>query len=135
MQTGPAERAVWDRAQVLALGRDTASRQAALGLPADAWDGLGRDGVRLWGLCQGSRTAPYEVVVDLEAPHYVCSCPSSKVPCKHALSLLLQWSEGNVPPGEPPAFAVERLGARASAAEAKAQRPAGELADPAAAAA
>lgn len=135
MQTGLDERAVWDRARVLALGRDTASRQAALGLPARSWSGLGRRGARLWGRCRGSRATPYEVVVDLDAPVFVCSCPSSKVPCKHALGLLLRWSEGEVPAADPPEFVEERLAGRAAKAEARAARAPGELADPAAAAA
>nr|WP_279163542.1 SWIM zinc finger family protein [Rhodococcus erythropolis] len=36
-------------------------------------------------------------MVDLRGPAYKCSCPSRKFPCKHALGLLVEWSEGRVP--------------------------------------
>jgi hypothetical protein len=135
MGAAAEEHAVWDRARVLALGTDTAARQAALMLPARAWSSLGQTGTRLWGRCRGSGSTPYEVVVDRDTPAYVCSCPSRKVPCKHALGLLLRWTEGQVPDAEPPDFVDRRLTARTAAAEAQAARPAGELADPEAAAA
>jgi hypothetical protein len=135
MGGGGQEHAVWDRARVLALGRDTAIRQAALTLPARSWSALGQTGSRLWGRCQGSGSTPYEIVVDRDAPAYVCSCPSRKVPCKHALGLLLRWTDGQIPEAEPPAFVGRRLTAGAAAAEVQTTRPAGELADPGAAAA
>lgn len=135
MGSGTQQRAGGDRAQVLALGPDTASRQAALSLPARAWSDLGSRGPRVWGRCRGSRAEPYEVVVDRDLPAYACSCPSGKVPCKHALALLLRASDGDVPEAEPPEFVGRRLDARAAAAATRAARPAGELADPAAAAA
>jgi hypothetical protein len=60
------------------------------------------------------------------------------VPCKHALALLLQWSDGLVPTGQPPAFAAGWIGARearkAAPEPANAGRQRGELVDPAAAA-
>jgi len=135
MGPGTEQQTVWDRARVLALGRDTAGRQAALRLPSRGWSEVGGDGARLWGRFQGSGAAPYEVVVDREAPAYACACPSSKVPCKHALGLLLRWSDGQVPEGAPPEFVGRRLGARAETAAAAAKRAPGELADPEAAAA
>ena len=49
---------------------------------------MGESGSAAWGLCQGSRSSPYEVAVDLAGPAYRCSCPSRKNPCKHALGLL-----------------------------------------------
>jgi hypothetical protein len=129
------QRGVWDRARVLALGADTAARQAALMLPARAWFSLGQAGSRVWGRCQGSGSTPYEVVVDRDSPAYVCSCPSRKVPCKHALGLLLRWTDGQLPDAEPPDFVGRRLTDRTAAVGARAARPAGELADPEAAAA
>ena len=134
MTAGTDEGAVWDRRRVLALGPDAAARQAALGLPGGAWSGWGRQGSQVWGRCRGSRSTPYEVVVDRDGPQFVCSCPSRKVPCKHALGLLLQWVGGQVPEAEVPAFVPARLAALEAAAGAPA-RPPGELADPAAAAA
>jgi hypothetical protein len=75
------------------------------------------------------------VVVDLGTPAYVCSCPSRKVPCKHALGLLLRWSDGQVSDAAPPDFVDRRLAARTAVTESRAARGTGELADPEAAAA
>ena len=36
-------------------------------------------------------------MVDLGGPAYRCTCPSRKVPCKHALGLLLGWAAGTGP--------------------------------------
>ena len=60
----------------------------------------------VWGLCAGSGKQPYQTVVDMSGPAYRCSCPSRKVPCKHALALLLNWANGDVPErAVPPDFA------------------------------
>ncbi|CAL9446901.1 hypothetical protein SUDANB6_02355 [Streptomyces sp. enrichment culture] len=72
----------------------------------------------MWGLCEGSDGTPYRTVVDVadaSGPAYKCSCPSRKVPCKHALGLLRLWAgegsgeesgkEGAVPRGRPPEWA------------------------------
>ncbi|MFI1994341.1 DUF5691 domain-containing protein [Actinoplanes sp. NPDC020271] len=50
----------------------------------------------LWGLCRG-----YQVAVDVSGPAFTCSCPSFKVPCKHAVGLLLHWADSG--PGTWPA--------------------------------
>ncbi|MBB3327731.1 SWIM zinc finger family protein [Microlunatus antarcticus] len=94
---------VWSRAQVLAAAPDDASRRAAPPLTATRiWSESGRGpGGLLWGRCRGSAT--YAVVVD-PGRSYACSCPSRKSPCKHALALLLRWTDGLVAPGEPPAW-------------------------------
>lgn len=132
---------VWERAQVLALAPDASSSQAALTLLRSGSvreAGVG-DTVpaALWGRWQGSGRTPYETVVDLaEPPAYACSCPSRKFPCKHALALLLRWSAGQVPAGEPPSYArtwLDTRAARVDRSPARPVRPVGELADPAAA--
>ncbi|MFD7889228.1 SWIM zinc finger family protein, partial [Streptomyces albidoflavus] len=51
----------------------------------------------MWGLCKGSGSKPYRTVVDTTGPAYQCSCPSRKFPCKHALGLLLLWSDPDGP--------------------------------------
>jgi hypothetical protein len=135
MGAGTEQRAFWDRAHVLALGTDTAARQAASMLPGRAWSTLGQTGSRVWGRCRGSGAAPYEVAVDRDTPAYACSCPSRKVPCKHALALLLRWTDGQVPEAEPPEFVERRLAGPPAEAGSRPARPAGELADPEAAAA
>jgi hypothetical protein len=130
---------VWSRERVLSLALDRASARAAAALAqTQAWSDLGADPLGVWGLCTGG-TQPYQIVVDHGSPPaYSCSCPSRKVPCKHALALLLQWSAGQVPAGEPPDFAATWLRTRTAHRRQPAQPPGGrqtgELADPAAAA-
>jgi uncharacterized Zn finger protein len=48
------------------------------------WQSLGRSERVLWGECYGSGVNPYQVRVDLEDAACKCSCPSRKLPCKHA---------------------------------------------------
>nr|WP_294696339.1 SWIM zinc finger family protein [uncultured Friedmanniella sp.] len=127
--------AVWDRTRVLRLAPDRAARQAAVGLPASAWTSTGRSGTQLWGRCRGSGASPYDVVLDVGAHTWTCSCPSRKMPCKHALGLLLRWSDGAVAEHEPPEFVARRLAGRAALVERSATRTAGQVADPQAAAA
>ncbi|MFI9509367.1 SWIM zinc finger family protein [Nocardia sp. NPDC052566] len=81
--------------QVTALAPDASSLSAARKL-ANRWQGTGYLGNALWGLCQGSGAKPYQTIVDLAGPAYKCSCPSRKFPCKHALSLLLNYAQGRV---------------------------------------
>ncbi|MGC0366208.1 hypothetical protein ABH922_004192 [Rhodococcus sp. 27YEA15] len=91
----------WTAGQVASVASDTASLVAARKLVA-SWTLTGCNGVALWGLCQGSGSKPYQAVVDLTGPAYKCSCPSRKFPCKHALGLLVEWSEGRVPDAADP---------------------------------
>ena len=136
MATGTAwDGAVWERARVLRLAADTAARQAALGLPASAWTDTGRSGSRLWGRCRGRGGSPYQVVLDLDSHTWDCSCPSRKGPCKHALGLLLRWSDGAVAEGAPPEFVAARLAGRTRREQTAAARTAGQVVDPEAAAA
>ena len=79
-----------------------------------------------WGLCKGSGANPYQVIVDITGPAYKCSCPSRKIPCKHALGLLFLVADGGAPPADPPDWAQTWLDGRASraaAAATRAQRP------------
>jgi hypothetical protein len=93
----------WTREQVLALAPDASSRTGARSVAAPhPWSGLGAyaapgGDAAVWGDCSGSGAKPYRTCVDLEGPAYRCTCPSRKFPCKHALGLLLLWSEGAVP--------------------------------------
>ncbi|WP_241386214.1 SWIM zinc finger family protein [Rhodococcus sp. CH91] len=105
----------WTLQQINAVAPDPSSMTAARGVAA-AWAETGHDGAVLWGLCRGRGTTPYRTAIDPNAPAFLCSCPSRKVPCKHALSLLVRWSEGALAAGDPPAFVVEWLSARAAAA-------------------
>jgi SWIM zinc finger len=131
---------VWPREQVLSLAPDRASIAAATALAGTrTWLDLGNNSTGLWGSCAGGQGQLYQTIVDLSSlPACTCSCPSRKIPCKHALALLLIWSDGLVPAGEPPPFAAGWLEARAALKAqpepASASRQPGELADPAAAA-
>jgi SWIM zinc finger len=124
----------WDRARVLALAPDTSSSRAAQFLASGRpWPLAGAvDDRALWGECLGRAAAPYRTVVDLSGPAYRCSCPSRKSPCKHALALLLLWSDGAVGSDmDPPEWATAWIaGHDARARDTKDSRP---PADPAAA--
>ena len=56
----------------------------------------------LWGRCRGSGAEPYETIVDHVEVAWRCTCPSRKLPCKHALALLLLWVRGGCARGRPP---------------------------------
>lgn len=106
----------WTVDQVLMLAPDAASVRAGQKLATPTpWTATGHRLGAVWGLCAGSGRTPYRTVVDLTAPAYKCSCPSRKFPCKHAIGLLLLWSEGSVPEAtEPPDDAAEWLAGRAT---------------------
>ena len=113
----PAER--WSTTQVETLAPDPASMRAARAVSgAESWAATGRLDDVLWGLCRG-----YQVAVDLSGPAFTCSCPSRKVPCKHALGLLLLWAGSGVSDADAPAFAHEWQAARAARAARAAVRP------------
>jgi hypothetical protein len=86
------------------------------------WDSAGRSDVAAWGLCKGSGANPYQVAVDIAGPAYKCSCPSRKIPCKHALGLLFLVADGGAPTADPPDWAQAWLDSRASRAAAAATR-------------
>jgi hypothetical protein len=125
----------WSPEQVLALAPDLASRKAGtkLGVPGP-WSGTGAApgdggaGPWVWGQCRGSGGTPYRTVVDLAGPPaFKCSCPSRKFPCKHALGLLLLWTQGGSATGVPaaapddaPEWVGEWRAARAAATAKKA---------------
>ncbi len=128
---------VWERARVLALAPDDASRRAAVPLTAASrWSDSGaanRSGGQpavLWGDCRGSATYRVSVQPGLV---YACNCPSRKSPCKHALALLLRWSAGELTVREPPSYAAPTPGPDATAT-AFASGPAKAPPDPEAAA-
>ncbi|MDZ5661263.1 SWIM zinc finger family protein [Nocardioides sp. S-58] len=123
----------WTASQVTEVAPDAASLAAGrkLAVPGP-WRETGCNDVLVWGQCQGSGKTPYQVSVDLTGPAYRCSCPSRKFPCKHALALLMLWSEGRMDDsGQVAAFAEEWAGQRAARAGAPAPA-ADKPADPAA---
>ncbi|HEV3401783.1 MAG TPA: SWIM zinc finger family protein, partial [Acidimicrobiales bacterium] len=115
----------WAPEQVLALAPDAASARAARGLATPRrWSGAGTDDRAVWGLCEGSGQAPYQVAVDVAGPAFRCSCPSRKVPCKHVLGLLLLWAlrPEAVPSAQAPGWAEEWLAGRMSRPQPAADR-------------
>ncbi|SUE14367.1 Uncharacterised protein [Rhodococcus gordoniae] len=105
--------APWTLQQINAVAPDPSSMTAARGV-ASAWLETGHDDAALWGLCRGRGTTPYRTAIDTRAPAYSCTCPSRKLPCKHALSLLVCWSEGAVPAGQAPDSVTRWLASRAA---------------------
>ena len=124
----------WTPSQVTEAAPDAASLAAGrkLAVPGP-WRDTGCNDVLVWGQCQGSGKTPYQVSVDLTGPAYRCSCPSRKFPCKHALALLMLWSEGVLDEsGQVAAFAEEWATQRAGRAAAPARAAADRPTDPAA---
>ncbi|MGK2320480.1 SWIM zinc finger family protein [Gordonia rhizosphera] len=116
----------WSADQIRALAPDAASVRAGdkLATPTP-WRETGATAAMLWGYCAGSGTKPYQTIVDLGGPAFKCSCPSRKFPCKHALGLLLLWSQGEVPDADTPAeYATAWLASRTARAEQKSDAPA-----------
>src|SRR5687768_10004713 len=104
----------WTSEQVAALAPDASSVTAARGLAGPhLWSDAGHDERAVWG-----RYRSYHSSVDLAAPASACTCPSRKVPCKHALGLLFLWagSPDVVPESAAPAWVEEWLAQRAARA-------------------
>lgn len=125
----------WSAQRVEQMAPDGAAVKAAQSVARPAkWKSLGCTDRLAWGECQGSGKDPYQVRVDLVDVTYKCSCPSRKLPCKHALGLLLLFADGkSVPAGSPPAFVEEWSANRARRAEAKQKKeaePAATAPDP-----
>jgi hypothetical protein len=128
----------WSVQQVAALAPDPQVAAAARRLSSlRTWSDLGCTTSLVWGRCQGSGKAPYQVTVDLEEPAFRCSCPSRKFPCKHGVALLLLYVEHGDAIGEvrdeASGFAGEWAAERAQRherARARASRDAGGVADP-----
>ena len=106
--------------QVLSLAPDKAAATAAIpvGNPA-SWSAAGCDDSAVWGQYIATSAEPYNVAVDLSddgaGPAYRCNCPSRKIPCKHALGLLLLWANDGVAPARRLPFAAAWLQRRAAA--------------------
>jgi hypothetical protein len=104
----------WSIEQVAAAAPSPSALAAAEGVAVPTrWAGLGADDRAIWGRCRGAGAEPYETSVDHATVAWRCSCPSRRLPCKHALALALMWSRGLVPPGSPPAGVARWLDDRA----------------------
>ena len=112
--------------QVIALAPDAGAAQSSRGLANPRqWLRLEQAPGVVWGEVQGSAPQPYRAQVDLSGPSFQCSCPSRKLPCKHAIGLLLLWVDQpqRFDSGAAPAWVAAWLSARTRVA-AKAERPA-----------
>ncbi|HEX4703865.1 MAG TPA: SWIM zinc finger family protein, partial [Pseudonocardiaceae bacterium] len=113
----------WSEERVLSLVPDAAALKAARTQAASTrWRVEGASGDAVWGHCQGSAAAPYQVRIDLTGPAFQCSCPSRRLPCKHAVGLLLRWSAGAIAEAPVPEWVGEWLAERAAKAERAAAR-------------
>lgn len=78
----------WTAEQVASLAPDAASIAGAREVAGPRlWSSTGHDDRAAWGRCRS-----YLAAVDLVDPAFTCTCPSRKVPCKHALGLLMLWA-------------------------------------------
>ena len=76
----------------------------------------------LWGSIQGSGKKPYNTQIDIQDLAYKCSCPSRQFPCKHALTILLLNSKGEVAENsEEPAWVIEWIDKRRAKSSAPAK--------------
>jgi hypothetical protein len=125
----------WTVERVAALAPDASAARAGRDLAAvRKWSGLGRTEEAVWGECRGSAAQPYRACVEVAEPAFRCTCPSRKLPCKHALGLflILAGEPNAIGPAEPPGWVAEWLAKRVQRSERAARQ---EPADPAAAAA
>src|SRR5262249_23344812 len=110
----------WTAEQILALAPDAGSAKAGQRLATGRkWQTLGADEQTAWGLCQGSGKDPYQTQIDLTEPACRCSCPSRKLPCKHALGLflLLAAQPAAFKEKRPPDWVGEWIASRAKRAQ------------------
>lgn len=93
----------WTVEQVAAVAPSPRSMAAADPLAvASRWVSTGADDRAAWGRCRGSGAEPYDTAVDHVDVAWRCTCPSRKLPCKHALALLLLWARDGVGAGSRP---------------------------------
>jgi SWIM zinc finger len=80
----------WTQEKILALAPDASSAKNGKALAVQhKWSSLSYNQQAIWGECQGSGKTPYQTRIDLTEPAFKCTCPSRKLPCKHALGLFL----------------------------------------------
>ncbi|HWM19456.1 MAG TPA: SWIM zinc finger family protein [Ilumatobacteraceae bacterium] len=122
----------WTIEQVAAVAPSPSSLGAAEAIAVpQRWAGLGCDDLMLWGRCSGSGAEPYETAVDHVDVAWRCTCPSRRLPCKHAIALLVMWVRGMVPEATPPPAVARWARTRAGRADGPAAKPgAGAVAEP-----
>lgn len=79
--------------QVKPLAPDTGTLERAKPLAKAAkWQDLQSNTQLVWGACRSSGVQYYKVIINLKTTKTLCTCPSRKKPCKHALALFLLTS-------------------------------------------
>ena len=92
---------------------DDASKGNARALANPAkWKSIGAfdsdEGEVVWGEITGSGGSVYHTRVEVDEPAFRCTCPSRKLPCKHALGLLLlRAQDASVFGAPPPEWALD----------------------------
>ncbi len=87
----------WSAEQVEAIATTPAAMTAARALVSlGRWGSTGADDRAVWGVCRGSGAEPYDTMIDHVGVGFSCTCPSRRRPCKHALALLMLWSNGQI---------------------------------------
>ena len=115
------------REGVREIAPDQAAFVAGEKVAEGAWSDVGRSDRALWGAVEGSGKTPYRVFVDIRDDFaYKCSCPSRKLPCKHALGLLLRNVDGKLETGAEPADLVQWLEGRDARAQKRRQKQAAD---------
>ena len=117
--------APWSVDAVLGLAPDASSANAARGLAAGGrWEARGPRRHGALGPGPRQRLDAVPDGIDVAGPAYRCSCPSRKVPCKHALGLMLlhAGSPDAVPEADAPPWVREWLESRRERAERSAAR-------------
>ncbi|NJL58202.1 SWIM zinc finger family protein [bacterium] len=115
---------------ILALAPDELSKKNGRGLARlDKWYALECNDRAAWGECQGSGKNRYQTLVEFNQLKSNCSCPSRKVPCKHALGLLLLMASQpqSFAQAAPPLWVEEWL---ASQRDRTFGKPTGQVMDP-----
>ncbi|MEM9145822.1 MAG: SWIM zinc finger family protein [Pseudomonadota bacterium] len=83
-------------------------------MKAKKWPVRARSGSLVWREWQGAGANPYRTVFDSADMGYKCTCPSRKLPCKHAHALMWMYVEDPRPfaEAEMPDWFTDWLGRR-----------------------
>lgn len=120
-----------DQVEALAPDAGTLSRAKKIAKPKN-YTQVGANERAIWAVSLGS--AHYDTYIDIQGPAYKCSCPVKKLPCKHAMGLMVLVAQepGVIKEDSPPEALSDWLSKRDGAAKAKAGKAKGEVKDPAA---
>ena len=118
-----------DQVESLAPDSGTLNRAKKIAKPGNYDQPSGNDRA-LWGDALGS--SHYRTMIDFSGPAYKCSCPVNRMPCKHAMGLMVlaaQQPEA-INQQEPPEDVATWLAKRDATQKAKASKQSGEVKDP-----